>query len=60
MISVFTRLLEALGRRQDTVLVTIVAEDGSTPRGTGSQMLIGEDGLLAGTIGGGVVELRSQ
>lgn len=40
-------------------MCTIVAGSGSTPRGIGAQMLVGESGLLCGTIGGGSAELAS-
>ena len=40
----------------DTMLVTIIADQGSTPRGAGSQMLVGSEGRILGTIGGGAVE----
>lgn len=57
------KLLETLLGQQekgnDTVLCTIVASRGSTPRGTGAQMLAGESGLLCGTIGGGSAEWRA-
>lgn len=43
----------------DLVLVSIIASSGSTPRGAGSHMLIGQDGRVAGTIGGGSVEYRA-
>ncbi|UWG98083.1 XdhC family protein [Dehalobacter sp. DCM] len=38
------------------VLATIIQTYGSTPRMPGTKMLVGEDGLLAGTIGGGMAE----
>lgn len=38
------------------VLATIIGHGGSTPRGTGSRMLVGTEGLLAGSVGGGAVE----
>jgi len=60
MDSIFTRLLYEAQERRDAVLVTIVAGRGSAPRGTGSQMLVGERGRLLGTIGGGAVEKRSE
>ncbi|MFW6330784.1 MAG: XdhC family protein [Gemmatimonadota bacterium] len=41
------------GRR--VVLATVVAASGSTPRGMGSKMVIGEGGMV-GTIGGGCGE----
>ena len=43
----------------DLVLVSIIASSGSTPRGAGSHMLIGQNGRVAGTIGGGSVEYRA-
>lgn len=42
------------------MLVTIISDQGSTPRGAGSQMLVGENGRIVGTIGGGAVERRSE
>lgn len=39
--------------------VTITKDSGSSPRGVGSSMLVGEEGLIAGTIGGGAVELQA-
>ncbi|UCF21745.1 MAG: XdhC family protein [Gemmatimonadota bacterium] len=42
------------GRR--AVLATVVRAKGSTPRAAGSKMLIGADGELVGTIGGGCGE----
>jgi len=37
-------------------LVTLVAQEGSTPRAAGAQMLVRPDGSIAGTIGGGLLE----
>ncbi len=45
---------------QDLVLVTIIASSGSTPRGPGARMLVGHEGRICGTIGGGAVEYRAQ
>ena len=42
------------------VLVTVIASSGATPRGAGARMLIGKEGRLCGTIGGGAVEYRSE
>ncbi|MBO4818982.1 MAG: XdhC family protein [Firmicutes bacterium] len=57
---IFSRLLYVLEKDQDAVLAVIIKEDGSAPRGTGSAMLISEDGHLLGTIGGGAVEKESE
>ena len=56
MQSIFAKLLYEMEKRHDTVLVTIIHESGSTPRGEGAQMLVGAQGPLGGTIGGGNVE----
>ncbi len=59
MRQLFKTVLETLERREDAVLVTIIASSGSTPRGAGSHMLVRLNGTTAGTIGGGAVEHRS-
>ena len=57
---IFSKLLQELKENRDTVLSVITEEAGSTPRGTGSAMLVGREGHLAGTIGGGSVEYTSE
>jgi xanthine dehydrogenase accessory factor len=54
-------LKEALGRinKGETIaLVTIVETKGSTPREVGAKMVVGKNGLIAGTIGGGITEAK--
>lgn len=41
------------------VMVTITEKSGSSPRGTGSKMLVKEDGSTVGSIGGGSVEFEA-
>jgi xanthine dehydrogenase accessory factor len=49
--------LERIGQDNcRAVLATIISAQGSTPRKTGSQMLIYPDGSIKGTIGGGCTE----
>jgi len=48
------RLLES---GQDFALVKLAADRGSTPRAAGAEMLVRRDGSIAGTIGGGLLEL---
>ena len=60
MDQIFAKLLYMLEKCQDTMLVTIIADRGSTPRGAGSQMLVGAEGRILGTIGGGAVEGRAE
>ena len=38
------------------VLVTVTASSGATPRGAGARMLVGKNGRICGTIGGGAIE----
>lgn len=60
MRNMFKLMAENLSAGEDLVLVTVIASSGSTPRGSGARMLIGKKGRLAGTIGGGAVEYRSE
>lgn len=57
-------MMKTLGQRlllgEDLVLVTVIASSGATPRGAGARMLVGSDGRICGTIGGGAVEYRSE
>ena len=49
-----------LEHEQPLVLVTVIASSGATPRGAGARMLVGKEGRICGTIGGGAVEYRSE
>lgn len=60
MKDMFNKLLQTLESGRPAVLVTVVASSGSTPRGAGARMLITDEGRIAGTIGGGAVEYRSE
>lgn len=54
--NIFDSLLEIKKTGKKAALATIIRTKGSTPRKTGSKMLIIEDGKLIGTIGGGCGE----
>ena len=56
MKQIFSQLFYEVEKRRDTVLVTLIADRGSAPRKAGAQMLVGAEGRLVGTIGGGAVE----
>ena len=60
MRNMFRLISRKLSEGEDLVLVTVIASSGATPRGAGARMLIGKEGRLSGTIGGGAVEYRSQ
>ena len=57
-------LLKTMAQRlmagEELALVTITAASGATPRGTGARMLVGKEGRICGTIGGGAVEYRAE
>lgn len=59
MREIFAKILYETEKHNDLILVTLTGSDGSAPRKTGSQMLVGKRGRILGTIGGGAVELRS-
>ena len=60
MRQLFQQLEQTLRENQNAVLVTVEASSGSTPRGKGATMLVTAQGRIAGTIGGGAVEYRSE
>ena len=57
MLSIMENLLS---QSEALVLVTVTASSGATPRGAGARMLVGKNGRICGTIGGGAVEYRSE
>lgn len=60
MRALFERLYSELKCGKNCILVTLIDGSGSTPRGAGAQMLVGEAGRIVGTIGGGAVEKLSE
>jgi len=58
MIELLEAVLETLNNGQTVALATIVRAHGSTPRATGTKMLIYPTGRIVGTIGGGEMENR--
>jgi len=48
-------ILKLLEQKEDVVVATIISHSGSTPRTSGSKMIVRHDGSIAGTIGGGLV-----
>ena len=56
--SLFQALAELEANNQAGALCTIISSQGSTPRHTGSKMLVYPNGEILGTIGGGELENR--
>jgi xanthine dehydrogenase accessory factor len=50
-------VLALLDAGEDFALVKLTGDRGSTPRAAGAEMLVLRDGSIAGTIGGGLLEL---
>ncbi len=59
MKELLTQLCKHLEQSIPVALATVIYQEGSTPRGAGSKMLVGEQGLIAGTIGGGLAEAQA-
>jgi xanthine dehydrogenase accessory factor len=56
--SIYQAIAELESRNQAGALCTIIRSHGSTPRHTGSKMLVYADGSLTGSVGGGELENR--
>lgn len=54
--NVFQLMAEAMKGCRGAALVTVISAQGSTPRETGAEMVVYEDGSIAGTVGGGMLE----
>lgn len=59
MEKLFNILYNRLKNNEDTVLALIIQTEGSAPRNPGAYMLIGKEGRIYGTVGGGNVEYMS-
>lgn len=58
MAEILKEALRRVDKGEGVALVTVVEAKGSTPREVGAKMLVNKDGLIAGTIGGGITEAR--
>ena len=56
MEDIFSEVCKCLQHGIDTVLCTIVASSGSTPRKSGTRMAVASNGKVYGTVGGGNLE----
>ncbi len=59
MLKLFEKLRDGLVAGQNRMLVATVESTGSSPRSAGAYMLVGRDGYICGTIGGGELEYRA-
>lgn len=56
MIEILQTLQERIKENKPSVLITVTEVKGSSPGRTGFKMLVGEEGRIAGTVGGGGAE----
>ena len=56
MNEILDEVMLLLAGGHEFALVTLVADQGSTPRAAGAEMIVRRDGSIAGTIGGGLLE----
>ena len=60
MRNIYSRLLQGIEAGQRLAFATLISTKGSTPQIAGASALFSEDGLLEGTLGGGVLEADAQ
>jgi xanthine dehydrogenase accessory factor len=60
MKNIYVHLLDKLKEQKPLALATIVAAKGSTPQVPGASALFSSEGLLEGTLGGGLLEADAQ
>jgi xanthine dehydrogenase accessory factor len=58
MSEILKEAFERMDKGETIALVTVVEAKGSTPREVGTKMLVNKNGLVAGTIGGGMTEAK--
>jgi xanthine dehydrogenase accessory factor len=60
MKNIYLRILEMQPESSNLVLATVTGSFGSTPQKPGSSALFGREGLISGTVGGGMLEGKVQ
>ena len=58
--NIYTDLIASIQKNEPVAIATVVESSGSTPQGAGSSAIFNNNGLVAGTIGGGKVEYKIQ
>lgn len=56
----FFALKETVEKEGEAVLATVTESRGSVPRKTGARMIVGREGRIFGTIGGGLLEYQAE
>lgn len=55
----FRIIAEKTSAGEDIIMLTIIAETGSSPRSAGAHLLVNREGRICGTVGGGTVEYEA-
>ncbi len=56
MRELFQQLIQDIERGETVAMATVIRRKGSVPREVGAKMLVGRDGKICGTVGGGCGE----
>jgi len=60
MKNIYAQLLNFLKEKKQLAIATIIGTKGSTPQVTGASALFSPDGLVGGTVGGGLLEAEAE
>ena len=60
MVDIYEKLSEFRKQGKDVVIVTVTEKDGMGPADVGKKMLVSEDNIAFGTIGGGAIEYYAR
>jgi xanthine dehydrogenase accessory factor len=58
MIQIIDEMKSLCARHESFALATVIDRSGSAPRSAGAKMLVRQDGEIAGTVGGGILEAQ--
>ena len=60
MVDIYQKLTELRKQGKDVVIVTVTEKDGMGPADVGKKMLVSEDNVAFGTVGGGAIEYYAR
>jgi len=60
MVDIYQKLNELRKQGKDVVIVTVTEKDGMGPADVGKKMLVSEDNVAFGTVGGGAIEFYAR
>ncbi|MBR8535492.1 XdhC family protein [Carboxylicivirga sediminis] len=60
MLNIYQHLLQLIEQEQPVILGTLICKKGSAPQVPGASAIFNQDGLLKGTLGGGILEAEAE